>query len=168
MMNERAQIVLSVQPMTGESCRRAVMDALLRLEGVRSASVDIPRGIVRVDGAASDRVRPHTLQRVRPAAVLTPPALAATGAAHGNGGAGQARGGGDALTRRLERGSDAAERLFVPSRPYASAAPDATPASRLLASAHRPHWPAPPTLSSTLAPWLPTGLFMRLLGRQVR
>ena len=55
MLNERAQIVLSVQPMTGEDCRRQVVEALLRLESVRTATVDIPRGIVRVDGAATDR-----------------------------------------------------------------------------------------------------------------
>ena len=54
MLNERAQIVLSVQPLNGEDDRRLVTDALLRLEGVRTAHVDIPRGVVRVDGAASD------------------------------------------------------------------------------------------------------------------
>ena len=54
MLNERAQIVLSVQPLSGEEDRRLVTDALLRLEGVRTAHVDIPRGVVRVDGAASD------------------------------------------------------------------------------------------------------------------
>lgn len=64
MLNERAQVVLSVQPLLGEDDRRLVTDALLRLEGVRTAHVDVPRGVVRVDGAASDvevgaPARPH-------------------------------------------------------------------------------------------------------------
>ena len=40
MLNERAQIVLSVQPLNGEDDRRLVTDALLRLEGVRGVGDD--------------------------------------------------------------------------------------------------------------------------------
>ena len=36
MLNERAQIVMSVQPLVGEEDRRLITDALLRLEGVRA------------------------------------------------------------------------------------------------------------------------------------
>lgn len=72
MLNERAQIVLSVQPLNGEEDRRLVTDALLRLEGVRTAHVDIPRGVVRVDGAASDIELMTTLEALgKRAAVVT-------------------------------------------------------------------------------------------------
>lgn len=55
MMNERAQIVLRVQPMSTEDCRATVTEALSRLEGVRTVNVDLTSGIVRVDGAVGDR-----------------------------------------------------------------------------------------------------------------
>ena len=55
MMNERAQIVLRVQPMSTEDCRTTVTEALSRLEGVRTVNVDRTSGIVRVEGAVSDR-----------------------------------------------------------------------------------------------------------------
>ena len=72
MLNERAQIVLSVQPLNGEEDRRLVTDALLRLEGVRTAHVDIPRGVVRVDGAASDVELIATMEALgKRAAVVT-------------------------------------------------------------------------------------------------
>jgi hypothetical protein len=72
MLNERAQIVLSVQPLHGEEDRRLVSDALLRLEGVRTAHVDVPKGIVRVDGAASDIELMATMEALgKRAAVVT-------------------------------------------------------------------------------------------------
>ena len=72
MLNERAQIVLSVQPLVGEEDRRLVTDALLRLEGVRTAHVDVPRGVVRVDGAASDVELLATMEALgKRAAVVT-------------------------------------------------------------------------------------------------
>ena len=72
MLNERAQIVLSVQPLIGEEDRRLVTDALLRLEGVRTAHVDVPRGVVRVDGAASDVELLATMEALgKRAAVVT-------------------------------------------------------------------------------------------------
>ena len=72
MLNERAQIVLSVQPLNGEEDRRLVTDALLRLEGVRTAHVDVPRGVVRVDGAASDVELLATMEALgKRAAVVT-------------------------------------------------------------------------------------------------
>ena len=55
MMNERAQIVLRVQPMSTEDCRTTVTEALSRLEGVKTVNVDLASGIVRVDGAVGDR-----------------------------------------------------------------------------------------------------------------
>ena len=71
-LNERAQIVLSVQPLVGEEDRRLVTDALLRLEGVRTAHVDVPRGVVRVDGAASDVELLATMEALgKRAAVVT-------------------------------------------------------------------------------------------------
>ena len=72
MLNERAQIVLSVQPLVGEEDRRLVTDALSRLEGVRTAHVDVPRGVVRVDGAASDVELLATMEALgKRAAVVT-------------------------------------------------------------------------------------------------
>jgi hypothetical protein len=72
MLNERAQIVLSVQPLVGDEDRRLVTDALLRLEGVRTAHVDVPRGVVRVDGAASDVELLATMEALgKRAAVVT-------------------------------------------------------------------------------------------------
>ena len=72
MLNQRAQIVLSVQPLSGEEDRRLVTDALLRLEGVRTAHVDVPRGVVRVDGAASDVELLATMEALgKRAAVVT-------------------------------------------------------------------------------------------------
>ena len=72
MLNERAQVVLSVQPLVGEEDRRLVTDALLRLEGVRTAHVDVPRGVVRVDGAASDVELLATMEALgKRAAVVT-------------------------------------------------------------------------------------------------
>ena len=72
MLNERAQIVLSVQPMVGEEDRRLVSDAMLRLEGVRTAHVDVPRGVVRGDGAASDVELLATMEALgKRAAVVT-------------------------------------------------------------------------------------------------
>ena len=72
MLNERAQVVLSVQPLSGEEDRRLVTDALLRLEGVRTAHVDVPRGVVRVDGAASDVELLATMEALgKRAAVVT-------------------------------------------------------------------------------------------------
>lgn len=72
MLNERAQVVLSVQPLNGEEDRRLVTDALLRLEGVRTAHVDVPRGVVRVDGAASDVELLATMEALgKRAAVVT-------------------------------------------------------------------------------------------------
>ena len=72
MLNERAQVVLSVQPIVGEDDRRLVTDALLRLEGVRTAHVDVPRGVVRVDGAASDVELLATMEALgKRAAVVT-------------------------------------------------------------------------------------------------
>ena len=66
------QIVLCVQPLKGEEDRRLVTDALLRLEGVRTAHVDIPRGVVRVDGAASDVELIATMEALgKRAAVVT-------------------------------------------------------------------------------------------------
>eukprot|EP00964_Phaeocystis_antarctica_P033816 scaffold19192_cov67-Phaeocystis_antarctica.AAC.4 len=55
MMNECAQIVLRVQPMSTEDCRTTVIEALSRLEGVKTVSVDLTSGVVRVDGAVGDR-----------------------------------------------------------------------------------------------------------------
>ena len=54
MESERSQIVLKVQPLRGSADKRAVVDALTRLESVQSASVDVRNGIVRIDGASSD------------------------------------------------------------------------------------------------------------------
>ena len=54
-MNECAQIVLRVQPMSTEDCRATVSEALSRLEGVKTVNVDLASGIVRVDGAVGDR-----------------------------------------------------------------------------------------------------------------
>ena len=72
MLNERAQIVMSVQPLVGEEDRRLITDALLRLEGVRTAHVDVPRGVVRVDGAASDVELLATMEALgKRAAVVT-------------------------------------------------------------------------------------------------
>ena len=72
MLNERAQIVMSVQPLNTEEDRRLVTDALLLLEGVRTAHVDIPRGVVRVDGAASDVELIATMEALgKRAAVVT-------------------------------------------------------------------------------------------------
>ena len=53
MENERAQIVMKVQPLAS-SDRSYIIESLLRLESVASATVDVKNGIVRVDGAASD------------------------------------------------------------------------------------------------------------------
>lgn len=55
MMNECAQIVLRVQPMSTEDCRTTVIEALSRLEGVKTVNVDLTSGVVRVDGAVGDR-----------------------------------------------------------------------------------------------------------------
>lgn len=72
MLNERAQIVMSVQPLSTEEDRRLITDALLLLEGVRTAHVDIPRGVVRVDGAASDVELIATMEALgKRAAVVT-------------------------------------------------------------------------------------------------
>ena len=86
MLNERAQIVMSVQPLVGEEDRRLITDALLRLEGVRTAHVDVPRGVVRVDGAASDVELLATMEALgKRAAVVThtrgvkPPASSSSG-----------------------------------------------------------------------------------------
>ena len=54
MMNERAQIIMRVHPLSGEADRAVVTDALQRLEGVGKVSIDLVSGIVRVDGAATD------------------------------------------------------------------------------------------------------------------
>lgn len=86
MLNERAQVVLSVQPLAGEEDRHLVTDALLRLEGVRNAHVDVPRGVVRVDGAVSDVELLATMEALgKRAAIVThtrgvkPAAPASTG-----------------------------------------------------------------------------------------
>ena len=55
MMNEIAQIVLRVQPMSTEDCRTTVIEAISRLEGVKTVNVDLTSGVVRVDGAVGDR-----------------------------------------------------------------------------------------------------------------
>ena len=55
MMNECAQIVLRVQPMSTEDCRTTVIEAISRLEGVKTVNVDLTSGVVRVDGAVGDR-----------------------------------------------------------------------------------------------------------------
>ena len=55
MMNECAQIVLRVQPMSTEDCRTTVIEAISRLEGVKTVYVDLTSGVVRVDGAMGDR-----------------------------------------------------------------------------------------------------------------
>ena len=54
VMNERAQIIMRVHPLSGEADRAVVTDALQRLEGVGKVSIDLVSGIVRVDGAATD------------------------------------------------------------------------------------------------------------------
>ena len=52
-LSEPAQVVLRVQPLYGEEDRVLISDALLRLEGVRTVHVDLPRRLVRIDGTAS-------------------------------------------------------------------------------------------------------------------
>tara|TARA_B100000787_G_scaffold150694_1_gene123388 strand:+ start:101 stop:397 length:297 start_codon:yes stop_codon:yes gene_type:complete len=41
--------------MSTEDCRTTVIEALSRLEGVKTVSVDLTSGVVRVDGAVGDR-----------------------------------------------------------------------------------------------------------------
>ena len=53
MQTERATIVLKVRNLT-ESDRESLPRALMNLEGVCNAAVDVLSGVVRVDGAASD------------------------------------------------------------------------------------------------------------------
>ena len=53
MHTEMAQIVLKVSHLARED-RNAIIDALLQLEGVKTASVDVYTGVVKVDGAATD------------------------------------------------------------------------------------------------------------------
>ena len=53
MHSELAQIVLKVQNLSHEE-RPRVIDALLQLEGVNTATVDVYSGVVKVDGAATD------------------------------------------------------------------------------------------------------------------
>ena len=53
MMAERAQIVLRVSPLS-EDDESVIIDALLQMESVRTAVVDVKSGLVKVDGAATD------------------------------------------------------------------------------------------------------------------
>mmetsp|Transcript_17048 Transcript_17048/g.36577 ORF Transcript_17048/g.36577 Transcript_17048/m.36577 type:complete len:112 (-) Transcript_17048:526-861(-) len=69
MENERAQIVMKVQPLSS-SDRANVVDALLRMESVSTATVDVKSGVVRVDGAASDIELLQTMERMGKHAVI--------------------------------------------------------------------------------------------------
>ena len=70
--DDRVQVVLSIQPLVGEEDRRLVTEALTQLEGVHAAHVDVPRGVVRVDGAASDVELLATLEALgKRAAIVT-------------------------------------------------------------------------------------------------
>lgn len=44
---------LKIEGMTCDHCQRAVKSALESVEGVRSADVDLGRGVARIDGGAS-------------------------------------------------------------------------------------------------------------------
>ena len=68
----RVQVVLSIQPLVGEEDRRLVTEALTQLEGVHAAHVDVGRGVVRIDGAASDVELLATLEALgKRAAIVT-------------------------------------------------------------------------------------------------
>ena len=68
----RVQVVLSIQPLVGEEDRRLVQEALTQLEGVHAAHVDVGRGVVRIDGAASDVELLATLEALgKRAAIVT-------------------------------------------------------------------------------------------------
>ena len=68
----RVQVVLSIQPLVGEEDRRLVQEALTQLEGVHAAHVDVGRGVVRVDGVASDVELLATLEALgKRAAIVT-------------------------------------------------------------------------------------------------
>ena len=69
---DRVQVVLSIQPLVGEEDRRLVTEALTQLEGVHAAHVDVGRGVVRIDGAASDVELLATLEALgKRAAIVT-------------------------------------------------------------------------------------------------
>ena len=69
---DRVQVVLSIQPLVGEEDRRLVTEALTQLEGVHAAHVDVGRGVVRVDGVASDVELLATLEALgKRAAIVT-------------------------------------------------------------------------------------------------
>ena len=69
---DRVQVVLSIQPLVGEEDRRLVQEALTQLEGVHAAHVDVGRGVVRVDGVASDVELLATLEALgKRAAIVT-------------------------------------------------------------------------------------------------
>ncbi|KAL1529196.1 hypothetical protein AB1Y20_000154 [Prymnesium parvum] len=53
MLNERAQIVLRVTPLSKDD-QTSVIEVLHRLEGVRLVEVDSQKQVVKVDGAATD------------------------------------------------------------------------------------------------------------------
>jgi len=63
MLNERAQIVLRVTPLTKED-QQSVQEALHRLEGVRMVEIDAQKQVVKVDGAATDRELLDALERL--------------------------------------------------------------------------------------------------------
>ena len=80
MQTERATIVLKVRNLT-ESDRESLPRALMNLEGVCNAAVDVLSGVVRVDGAASDSELLRALSALGKQAVVVTHTRGAGGAA---------------------------------------------------------------------------------------